>query len=286
MDTTEKNSINWYPGHMKKTREGIVNNLKLVDLVIEILDARAPISTKNPDIDNMISNKKKVVVLSKKDLASEDSLNKFIDYYKENNDYVISINAIDKTGTSALMKLLDTIKEENYNKNKNKGIINKNLRIMIVGIPNVGKSTLINQIIGKKSAKTGDTPGITKSQQWLKIKGNIELLDTPGILWPKIEDVSVANKLSFLGSIKDSILEIEEIYYEFIQFLINNGKHKKLFSEFDIDTNETDFESISEKIATKRGYKKNKEIDYYRLSNAILNEFRSGKYGKIQLDDI
>ena len=279
MDTTEKNSINWYPGHMKKTREGIVNNLKLVDLVIEILDARAPISTKNPDIDNMISNKKKVVVLSKKDLASEDSLNKFIDYYKNNNDYVISINATDKTGISSLIKILDIIKEENYN-------INKNLRIMIVGIPNVGKSTLINQIIGKKSAKTGDTPGITKSQQWLKIKGNIELLDTPGILWPKIEDVSVANKLSFLGSIKDSILEIEEIYYEFIQFLINNGKHKKLFSEFDIDTNETDFESISEKIATKRGYKKNKEIDYYRLSNAILNEFRSGKYGKIQLDDI
>ena len=286
MDTTEKNSINWYPGHMKKTREGIVNNLKLVDLVIEILDARAPISTKNPDIDNMISNKKKVVVLSKKDLASEDSLNKFIDYYKNNNDYVISINATDKTGISSLIKILDIIKEENYNKNKSKGIINKNLRIMIVGIPNVGKSTLINQIIGKKRAKTGDTPGITKSQQWLKIKGNIELLDTPGILWPKIEDVSVANKLSFLGSIKDSILEIEEIYYEFIQFLINNGKHKKLFSEFDIDTNETDFESISEKIATKRGYKKNKEIDYYRLSNAILNEFRSGKYGKIQLDDI
>lgn len=286
MDTTEKNSINWYPGHMKKTREGIVNNLKLVDLVIEILDARAPISTKNPDIDNMISNKKKVVVLSKKDLASEDSLNKFIDYYKNNNDYVISINATDKTGISSLIKILDIIKEENYNKNKSKGIINKNLRIMIVGIPNVGKSTLINQIIGKKSAKTGDTPGITKSQQWLKIKGNIELLDTPGILWPKIEDVSVANKLSFLGSIKDSILEIEEIYYEFIQFLINNGKHKKLFSEFDIDTNETDFESISEKIAIKRGYKKNKEIDYYRLSNAILNEFRSGKYGKIQLDDI
>ena len=286
MDTTEKNSINWYPGHMKKTRESIVNNLKLVDLVIEILDARAPISTKNPDIDNMISNKKKVVVLSKKDLASEDSLNKFIDYYKNNNDYVISINATDKTGISSLIKILDIIREENYNKNKSKGIINKNLRIMIVGIPNVGKSTLINQIIGKKSAKTGDTPGITKSQQWLKIKGNIELLDTPGILWPKIEDVSVANKLSFLGSIKDSILEIEEIYYEFIQFLINNGKHKKLFSEFDIDTNETDFESISEKIATKRGYKKNKEIDYYRLSNAILNEFRSGKYGKIQLDDI
>ena len=286
MDTTEKNSINWYPGHMKKTREGIVNNLKLVDVVIEILDARAPISTKNPDIDNMISNKKKVVVLSKKDLASEDSLNKFLDYYKKNNDYVISINATDKTGISSLIKILDIIKEENYNKNKSKGIINKNLRIMIVGIPNVGKSTLINQIIGKKSAKTGDTPGITKSQQWLKIKGNIELLDTPGILWPKIEDVSVANKLSFLGSIKDSILEIEEIYYEFIQFLINNEKHKKLFSEFDIDTNETDFESISEKIATKRGYKKNKEIDYYRLSNAILNEFRSGKYGKIQLDDI
>lgn len=286
MDTTVKNSINWYPGHMKKTREGIVKNLKLVDLVIEILDARAPISTKNPDIDNMISNKKKIIVFTKKDLTPEDSLKKFIDYYKSNNDYVIAINATDKAGISSLIKLLDTIREENYNKNKNKGIINKNLRIMIVGIPNVGKSTLINQIIGKKSAKTGDTPGITKAQQWLKIKGNIELLDTPGILWPKIEDVSVGNKLSFLGSIKDSVLEIEDIYYEFIQYLLKNKKQMRLFSEFDIDINETDFEKISDKIATKRGYKKNKEIDYYRLSNAVLNDFRGGKYGKIQLDDI
>ncbi|EFM39104.1 ribosome biogenesis GTP-binding protein YlqF [Peptostreptococcaceae bacterium AS15] len=286
MDITEKNSINWYPGHMKKTREGIVKNLKLVDLVIEILDARAPISTKNPDIDNMISNKKKIIVFTKKDLTPEDSLKKFIDYYKNNNDYVIAINATDKAGTSSLIKLLDNIREENYNKNKNKGIINKNLRIMIVGIPNVGKSTLINQIIGKKSAKTGDTPGITKAQQWLKIKGNIELLDTPGILWPKIEDVSVGNKLSFLGSIKDSVLEIEDIYYEFIQYLLKNKKQMRLFSEFDIDINETDFEKISDKIATKRGYKKNKEIDYYRLSNAVLNDFRGGKYGKIQLDDI
>ena len=157
---------------------------------------------------------------------------------------------------------------------------------MIVGIPNVGKSTLINQIIGKKSAKTGDTPGITKSQQWLKIKGNIELLDTPGILWPKIEDISVGNKLSFLGSIQDSIVEIEDIYYEFIQYLLKNRKQMRLFSEFDIDIDETDFEKISDKIATKRGYKKNKEIDYYRLSNAVLNDFRGGKYGKIQLDDI
>ena len=144
MDTTEKNSINWYPGHMKKTREGIVKNLKLVNLVIKILDARAPISTKNPNIDNMILNKKKIIVLTKKDLTSDDSLKRFIEFYKENNDYVISINATDKVETSSLIKLLDTIREENYNKNKNKGIINKNLRIMIVGIPNVGKLTLIN----------------------------------------------------------------------------------------------------------------------------------------------
>lgn len=158
---------------------------------------------------------------------------------------------------------------------------------MIVGIPNVGKSTLINQIIGKKSAKTGNTPGVTKSQQWLKIKGDIELLDTPGILWPKIEDKNTAQKLSFLGSIKDKVLEIEEIYYEFVNFLITKEKQEGFFKEFDIDIKEDDFEKISQIIAKQRGFMtKSQEIDYFRLSNMVLNDFRNGKYGSIQLDDM
>ena len=283
----EKNSINWYPGHMKKTREEIVKNIKLVNLVVELLDARAPISSKNPDIDKMINNKPKLMVLTKKDLAVDESLGRFVSYYKEKGIKSVCINATSKNGVSPLINALEQIKEENYQKNKEKGIIKKPLRVMIVGIPNVGKSTLINKIIGKKSAKTGNTPGITKAQQWLKIKGDIELLDTPGILWPKIEDKEVAEKLTFLGSIKDKAVEIEDIYYELIKFLISKNKQENLFSEFKIDKNEEDFETISEIIAKKRGYMiKGKEIDYFKLSNAVLNEFRNGKYGKIQLDEI
>lgn len=283
----EKNSINWYPGHMKKTREEIIKNIKLVNLVVEIVDARAPISSKNPDIDSMINGKSKLVVLTKKDLADEEDMGKFISYYKEKGIKSVAINSTKKTGISPLINILEQIKEENYQKNKAKGIIKKPLRIMIVGIPNVGKSTLINQIIGKKSAKTGNTPGITKSQQWLKTKGDIELLDTPGILWPKIEDKLTAQKLAFLGSIRDQVIEIEDIYYEFIKFLIENKKQKNLFEEFEINFDETDFEKISEIIAKKRGVLlKNNEVDYFRLANIVLNEFRNGKYGKIQLDEI
>lgn len=282
----EKNTINWYPGHMKKTREDIIKNIKLVNLVVEIVDARAPISTKNPDIDSMINSKPKLIVLTKKDLAKEEELGRFISYYKEKGIRAVAINATNKSGISPLINALEQIKEENFQKNKSKGIIKKPLRIMIVGIPNVGKSTLINQIIGKKSAKTGNTPGITKSQQWLKIKGDIELLDTPGILWPKIEDKEVAEKLAFLGSIRDQVIEIEDIYYEFIKFLVLNQKQEDLFREFDIDSNEKDFETISEIIAKKRGFIKGNEIDYFRLANAVLNDFRNGKYGKIQLDEL
>ena len=282
----EKNSINWYSGHMKKTKDEIMKNIKLVNLVVEIVDSRAPISTKNPDIDNMINNKPKVIVLTKKDLAKEDSIGTFISYYNQKNINAVAIDATKKTGISPLLKLLDTIKEENYQKNKEKGMIKKPLRIMIVGIPNVGKSTLINQIIGKKSAKTVNTPGITKSQQWIKIKGHIELLDTPGILWPQIENKEVAEKLSFLGSIRDKVVEIEDIYYEFIQYLIRNNMQKTLFEEFEINENEEDFEEISKIIAKKRGFLQKGEIDYFKLANAVLNDFRNGKYGKVQLDSI
>ena len=282
----EKNSINWYPGHMKKTKDEIMKNIKLVNLVVEIVDSRAPISTKNPDIDNMINNKPKVIVLTKKDLAKEDSIGTFISYYNQKNINAVAIDATKKTGISPLLKLLDTIKEENYQKNKEKGMIKKPLRIMIVGIPNVGKSTLINQIIGKKSAKTGNTPGITKSQQWIKIKGDIELLDTPGILWPQIENKEVAEKLSFLGSIRDKVVEIEDIYYEFIQYLIRNNMQKSLFEEFEINENEEDFEEISKIIAKKRRFLQKGEIDYFKLANAVLNDFRNGKYGKVQLDNV
>lgn len=239
---------------MKKTREEIIKNIKLVNLVVEIVDARAPISSKNPDIDSMINGKSKLVVLTKKDLADEEDMGKFISYYKEKGIKSVAINSTKKTGISPLINILEQIKEENYQKNKAKGIIKKPLRIMIVGIPNVGKSTLINQIIGKKSAKTGNTPGITKSQQWLKIKGDIELLDTPGILWPKIEDKITAQKLAFLGSIRDQVIEIEDIYYEFIKFLIENKKQKNLFEEFEINFDETDFEKISEIIAKKEAF--------------------------------
>lgn len=281
----ENKVINWYPGHMKKTKEEIIGSLKLVNLVVELLDARAPISSKNPDIDNIVGQKDRIICFTKKDLSDERRLEPFKKYYEDKNIPACIVDATSKQGIKALMDLLEQKKEEFYQKNKAKGIIKKPLRIMIVGIPNVGKSTLINTILGSKKAKVGNKPGITRTRQWLKIKGDIELLDTPGILYPKIEDKKVALNLSFLGSIKDEVLEIEDLYYELIKYIKVSQNRKALYELYEIPDEIEDFEEISQTIAKKRGFfKKGSEIDYFRLSNDILSEFRAGKYGRVLLD--
>lgn len=283
----EKNTINWYPGHMKKTKEEIIRSLKLVNLVVELLDARAPLSSKNPDIDNMVGGRDRIIAFTKKDLGRENELEPFKAHYENMNISTCIVDATSKQGVKDLMNLLENKKEEFYQKNREKGMIKKPLRIMIVGIPNVGKSTLINTILGSKKAKVGNKPGITQKHQWLKIRGDIELLDTPGILYPKIEDKSVALNLSFLGSIKDEIQDIEDIYYELVKYIISSPNRKKFMQTYEINDDTSDFEELSAAIAAKRGFlRKGSEVDYFRLSNHVLSEFRSGKYGKVLLDEI
>lgn len=278
-------NINWYPGHMKKTKEQIIENLKLVDVVIEVVDARAPYSTSNPDIDEIVKGIPKVVVLNKEDLSDPASINRWIKYYKDKGHEAVAVNCLNGKGLKDLLKSLSIKSETLYTKLLSKGRRKRALRVMIVGIPNVGKSSIINRIAGRKSAQTGDRPGVTKGKQWVKLKGDFELLDTPGVLWPKIEDQDVALKLAFIGSIKDHVMEIEEIAIELIKYLWI--KKPELFIErFKLEEGIKTSEELISQIAQKRGYiLPGNQIDYHRLSSSIMLEFRSGKLGKVSLED-
>ncbi len=277
-------NINWYPGHMKKTKELIKNNLKLVDIVIELLDARIPISSKNPEIDKIIANKKRIVLLNKSDLSDNKLLKEWINYYKNIGIRAIPFNSLTGEGMN---KLLDAIKNETKNKIdalKNKGRAARPVRVMIVGIPNVGKSSLINKLVGKKSAKTGNRPGVTRGKQWIRIRKDLELFDTPGILWPKIEDPQTGLKLAFTGSIRDEILDIDELGLKLIEVL--SLKYPELLKDrYKLDEiKETPLETM-EAIGHKRGcIRSGGYIDYTKVANIILDEFRKGIIGKITLE--
>ncbi|SDZ02417.1 ribosome biogenesis GTPase A [Proteiniborus ethanoligenes] len=277
-------NINWYPGHMKKTKDLIINNLKLVDLVIELLDARIPYSSKNPNIDTIVSNKPRIVVMNKSDLSNEKGNYKWAEHYKSKDIPVILANATSNTGVGSIMEEANKAVIEKFRVREQKGIKNTSIRAMIVGIPNVGKSTLINSLAGRKGAQTGNRPGITKGKQWIKLKGNIELLDTPGILWPKFEDKDVALNLAFTGAIKDEIMDIETLALKLIEKL-NNMDPVLLERRYEINVESNKPLEIMDKIAIKRGcILKNQEIDYTRVSHLILDEFRRGFIGRITLE--
>ncbi|MFA5524452.1 MAG: ribosome biogenesis GTPase YlqF [Tissierellales bacterium] len=277
-------NINWYPGHMKKTKDLISNNLKLVDLVIELLDSRIPYSSKNPDIDKLIGNKPRIVVMNKSDLSNERVNRKWIDHYKSKAQSVILANSVSSLGISNIFYEANKAVEEKMKLRELKGIKNTSIRAMIVGIPNVGKSTLINSLAGRKGAQTGNRPGITKGKQWIKLKGNIELLDTPGILWPKFDDENVALNLAFTGAIKDEIMDIETLALRFIERLIKK-EQAFLESRYDIEIENNKPIEVMEKIAFRRGcLLRKEEIDYTRVSHLILDEFRRGLIGQITLE--
>lgn len=275
-------NINWYPGHMKKTRELIQENLKLVDIVIEVIDARIPISSRNPIIDEIVSGKRRIIILNKSDLADGRANEKWAEHFKSQEHDVLTMNCMNGSGVAQLFKLLTKIQTE---KNKDQ-IRQKPLRMMIVGVPNVGKSSLINRMTGKKSTKTGDRPGVTKGKQWLTLTNNMQLLDTPGILWPKFEDPKAGLDLAFCGSIKDEILDIATLALELIKVL--QVKYPELLiSRYKIDNISEEALETMEDIAKKRGFiLPGKRIDYERCAKAVLDEFRSGKIGKITLERI
>ncbi|CCL85520.1 ribosome biogenesis GTPase YlqF [Clostridioides difficile] len=276
--------INWYPGHMKKTKELVKNNLKLIDVVIELLDARIPFSSKNPDIDRLVGDKPRVVVLNKSDMADRDKLNQWIEYYKKINIKAIPVDTIKGVGINKIIEECKNVTREKMSSLKDKGRKERAIRIMIVGVPNVGKSSLINKLTGRKSTQTGDKPGVTKGKQWVRLKGNLELLDTPGILWPKFEDQEVALNLAFSRAIKDEILDTETLALRLIEKLMKI-EPEKLKARYKLDClGETPIETM-DMIGYKRGFiTGKKELDYTRIATTVLNEFRDGKIGNITLE--
>ncbi|TQQ84623.1 ribosome biogenesis GTPase YlqF [Peptacetobacter hominis] len=277
-------NINWYPGHMKKTKDLMRDNLKLVDVVVELLDSRIPYSSKNPDIDKLTAGKPRVVVLNKSDISDRAKLNRWINYYKEQGIKAIPIDAMKGTGVNKIIDECRNAVSEKMAQLKEKGRKERAIRIMIVGVPNVGKSSLINKLTGRKSTQTGDRPGVTKGKQWVKLRGNLELLDTPGILWPKFEDQDVALNLAFTRAIKDEILDIETLALRLIEKLMDI-EPEKLRERYKLESlGESGIETM-DMIARKRGFiTGRKEIDYTRTATTVLNEFRTGKIGNITLE--
>lgn len=275
-------NINWYPGHMKKTRELIKDNLKLVDLVIEVLDARIPISSRNPILDELVGSKPRLIALNKTDIASDKETKRWLEYFAHEGSTQVAINAQSGSGVSNLLKLLERM-ENQLSEGKMR---QKPLRMMIVGVPNVGKSSLINRLTGRKATQIGNKPGVTKGKQWLRLKNGMELLDTPGILWPKFEDNRVGIYLAFCGSIKDEILDLPTLALELIKVLRRDYPNL-LLARYKLDDSCLEYEDIEllDEICRRRGYiLPGKRIDYDRAGKAILDDFRSGKIGRITLE--
>ncbi len=278
-------NINWFPGHMKKTADLIKQNLKLVDCVIELIDARIPIASKNPIFNDLLADKPRVLALAKMDLADPAKLQQWLDYYRHNGIQAVPINALDGSGIAQLLQAVQKAALVRRTKLNKQGRQYVALRTMIIGIPNVGKSTLINQLAGKKVAKTGNKPGVTRGKQWIRLNDNLELFDTPGILWPKIADDRIGLNLAYTGSIKDDILPIEDIALYFIRDVY---PHYRNFFIARYQLNDIAAEQplqIMEAIALKRGcILTGKQIDYHRVAHLILDEFRKGIIGKISLE--
>ena len=274
-------AINWFPGHMKKTQREIKENLKLVDAVIEIRDARIPRSSANPDIDKLLQNKPRIILLNKKDLTEKKITNEWINYLTKDNVKVLEVNCLQGEGLKNIKPLLMELLKEKHDRLKAKGMAKIVTRVMVVGIPNCGKSTLINKLAKNNIAKTGDRPGVTKSKQWIKTSLDIELLDTPGVLWPKFEDEEVALNLAFTGAIKDEVMDIEELAYKLVERL-QKYYPESLKERYKIEEIFEDPLDTLNAIARKRGcLVRGGEIDYNRISVILLDEFRGGKIGKI-----
>jgi len=276
--------INWYPGHMKKTKDLIKTNLKLVDVVVELLDARIPLSSRNPAFDELVGQKPRVVALNKFDLADPSITKAWIEDYKSKGVTAIPVNALTGAGMKDLLAAVKDAGSARVDKRVAKGADRSSVRVMIVGIPNVGKSSLINNLVGKKTAKTGNKPGVTKGKQWIRIRSDIDLFDTPGILWPKIEDQNVGMKLAYTGAIKDEILHIDDIAFHLLALLKEKYpellKTRYKFEELSEETIE-----IMDEIGRKRGcIKRGKELDYDKVARLVLDEYRKGVMGRITLE--
>ncbi len=276
-------NIQWYPGHMTKAKRQMQEDIKLIDLVIELVDARLPHSSRNPDIDKLGINKSRLILLNKSDLANTALNKKWADYFKEKGFFVLEINSKSGAGIKSINTVVLEACKEKIERDRKRGILNRPVRAMVVGIPNVGKSTFINSYAGKACTKTGNKPGVTKGKQWIKMNKNLELLDTPGILWPKFEDEKVGINLALVGSINDEILNISELAIYLIKFMKKN--YSDLFkTRYDVDMDKEPIDILNS-IAKLRGCKlKGDILDLEKASNILLDDFRSGKIGRITLE--
>ncbi|MDM0468220.1 ribosome biogenesis GTPase YlqF [Clostridium perfringens] len=277
-------AINWFPGHMVKTKREIQNNLKLVDAVIEIRDARIPKSSKNPDIDTLCAGKPRVILLNKSDLTDPKVTKAWKESLTNDETIVLEVNALKGEGLNAIKPALLKLLKEKHDRLKAKGLAKITTRAMVVGIPNVGKSTFINKMAKNNIAKTGDRPGVTKNKQWIKTKLGIELMDTPGVLWPKFEDEIVGLNLAFTGAIKDEIMDTEELALKLVERLQETNPEELMTRYKLIELHENPLDNL-DAIARKRGaIMAGNQIDYNRIAGIILDEFRGGKIGKISLE--
>lgn len=277
-----KSVINWYPGHMAKTKREISEKLDLIDVVFEVIDARIPYSSKNKDIDKMIKNKKRVLIMTKIDMCDIINTNKWIKYYEEKGIKVIPVDLINKKNISEIFKVTEEVNKELNDKRKEKGLKERKVRILILGIPNVGKSTLINTLVGKKATNVGNKPGITRHLEWIRINKDIELLDTPGILWPKLDDDAIAHNLAAMTAIKEEILDTEDIAIYIINTMLKLYKDN-IVNRYNL-TSYNDVVEVLDMIGKKIGAVRNNETDYEKVYSIILRDLREGYLGKVTFD--
>jgi len=280
--------IQWYPGHMAKARREMTEAVKLVDVVVEIIDARIPIASRNPVLNEIIGNKPRVIVLNKADLADKKQNQRWIAFYQKENTIAIEVDSSHGNGIKNVTDAIYRLMQEKIEKQEQSGRVGGSIKTMVVGIPNVGKSTFINKIAGKQTTAVGNKPGVTRKNQWVRLNDKIQLLDTPGVLWPKFDDEKIAKHLAYIGTIKDEILDVEELALHLIEELMEHHQ-KELFERYKIAEDfayDMSYEVMDE-IGRKRGcLVRGGEIDYYKVANIVLDEFRSGKIGLITLEEV
>lgn len=273
----------WYPGHMTKAKRMMQEDIKLVDLIIELVDARVPLSSHNPDIDELGKNKARIVLLNKTDLADPAANKQWAEYYREKGAHVLEVNSKTGMGIKGINGLVQEACREKIERDRRRGIVNRPVRAMVVGIPNVGKSTFINSFAGKACTKTGNKPGVTKGKQWIRMSKTLELLDTPGILWPKFEDQEVGMRLAFIGSINDEIIIMEELACDLLNCL-KNIYPDSILNRYQIEWQETASGTLEE-IARKRGcFGKGETIDFKKAADLLVDDFRSGRLGRMTME--
>ena len=275
--------VQWYPGHMTKAKRMMQENIKLIDLVIELVDARAPLSSKNPDIDELGKNKFRLILLNKADLASEKGNAMWTKYFEEKGYFVVKINSRSGAGMKQIPATIMEACKEKIERDRKRGILNRPIRAMVVGIPNVGKSTFINSFAGRAAAKTGNKPGVTKGAQWIRLNKQVELLDTPGILWPKFEDQAVGLKLAMLGSVNDEILNIDELSMELVK-LLDEHFPEVISERYQIEKQEEPLKVLEEIARVRACLLKGNELDISKAANILMDDFRSGRLGKLTIE--